>query len=389
MKLNILHLNAPTGFAGAERVLLNYLSCHDKDKFTVHVASYINCQRQNNSFTEEMDKHGIAVNKILIGGQHSSTSVIRATINLINKLGIDLVHTHGYRSDVSGYLATRFTKTPIVSTVHGWTPISWKLRRYEQIDRWFLKSFDGVISVSSKLSKSLTSSGVAPNKIRLIHNAIPPVSDITVKSGSCPTPQSDVLISNDKTILAVGRLSLEKGYDVLLKSFHKYFATKPGVRLVIAGDGPLRSNLCTLAHELGIEDRVTFTGHITDVSHFYRASDVFVLPSRTEGMPMVILEAMQSGLPVVCTNVGGIPEIITDGVNGITVKPDDIDGLGSAIDMVLTNPDICEMLKSNAIKTVSEKFSGDVWARTIEKFYQEITGKRTYIHDKTTAGGLV
>lgn len=370
MKYKILHLNASTGLAGAERVLLNYLACHDKKLFSVQVASYVNYQRQNNSFTEVMEKQGIPFHKIFVGSS-SFITVVFETVKLIRDEGIDLVHSHGYRSDVSGCLAARIAGIPIVSTVHGWTPISWKLRLYEQIDRWFLKRFAGIIAVSKDIYNSLVASGVSQDKIFLINNAVPQtsvVNELHVDDTTrliCKEP-------NERIILSVGRLSHEKGYDILLRSFQKYCLPEMLVKLVIVGEGPLRDELEALAADLGITERVIFTGFSNAVRQYYKESDLFVLPSRTEGLPMVVLEAMQLGMPVVCTNVGGLPEVIKDGKNGILVEPENIDALGDAIRKLLDNQSLSNDIGKAGMMTICESFSADIWAQNIEKFYMQL-----------------
>jgi glycosyltransferase involved in cell wall biosynthesis len=370
MTMNILHINAPTNLAGAERVLLNYLSSYDPDHFTLHVASYVNYQRQDNSFTTEIEKLGISFHKVLISSSNYLV-VLKETRELIRKLQIDLVHSHGYRSDITGYIATRSTGTPIVSTVHGWTPISAKLRCYEMLDRWFLRRFNGIIGVSKEIVKSLHAAGIRPEKVRLINNAVPPRPeihdsrmDIRKALFSCA--------ADEKILLAVGRLSWEKGLDILLRSFQMHCAGDQRIRLVLVGEGPARDTLVGLAEELGISARVIFAGHINKVAPYYAAADLLVLSSRTEGLPMVILEAMQAELPVVCTRVGGIPELIADGETGIMVEPEDADALGRAIMRVLGDQALSDTMRRKGVSVVRTNFSADAWARKIEQFYMDV-----------------
>lgn len=366
MKLNVLQLNTPATLAGAERVLLNYLACHDADRFAVTVASFVNSRRQSNAFTEELEKRDIPFRKIPVS-YLTQGAVLRETVRLIRDCRIDLVHSHGYRSDIIGYMAARRAGVPIVSTVHGWTPVTWKLRRYEQLDRWFLKRFDGVIGVSREIVDSLLECGVQPDRVRLFHNAVP-VSGADEGRAEEKTPL--VRTPGERIILTVGRLSSEKGIDILLRAFHRYCSREPGTRLVIVGDGPLRVELAALAEELGLADRVLFAGYTNTVERYYKVADLFVLPSRTEGLPMVILEAMQAGLPVVCTRVGGIPEVIDNGITGVSVPPEDSDALGRAMSMVLGDPALASKLADLGRKSVYERFSAESWAKKIEGFYQ-------------------
>lgn len=317
-----------------------------------------------------MEQRNVPFRKIPIS-YLTQGAVLRETVRLIRDCRIDLVHSHGYRSDIIGYLAARRAGVPIVSTVHGWTPVTWKLRRYEQLDRWFLKRFDGVIGVSREIVDSLVECGVPPDRVRLFHNAVPACCSGEGRRGAMVENFPLVRTPGERIVLTVGRLSREKGIDLLLYAFHRHFGREPGTRLVIVGDGPLRGELAALAEQLGLADRVLFAGYTSAVERYYEIADLFVLPSRTEGLPMVILEAMQAGLPVVCTLVGGIPEVIDNGINGICVPPGDSDALGRAMGTVLDDPALASTLAELARKTVAERFSADSWARDIEGFYLE------------------
>src|SRR5689334_7979107 len=135
MLLNVLHLNAPTGMGGSERVLLTYFENHDADLFRPYLASFVNRLRPDNDFTREAKRSGIMPRRILISGFADLHRQLLEIVGIIRELKIDIIHSHGYRSDIAGYLIARLLKIPIVSTVHGWTPITRNLRFYEQLDR--------------------------------------------------------------------------------------------------------------------------------------------------------------------------------------------------------------------------------------------------------------
>ena len=371
MKLKVVHLLAPTTLAGAERVLLNYVASHDTVRIDLIVATYVNIGRQRNSFTDELERLDIPFRRITIV-PHKQVEVLRETVKLLREEGADLVHSHGYRSDIVGYLAARAAGVRIVSTVHGWTGSSWKLRLYEKMDRWLLKRFDGVIGVSSALVDDLLRSGLGRNKVRLIHNAVIAKGGESASPADSPVPR----VSGERVILTVARLSYEKGVDLLLHAFCRYCFDMPEVRLLIVGDGPLRGELECLAAQLCINEKVTFAGYSIEVDRYYASADLFVLPSRTEGLPMVLLEALQAGVPVVSTDVGGIPEVIENGVNGFTVQPENIEALGSAIRTALDDHARSLKIGEAGRITVKERFSSDVWAKVIERFYSDTVAGR-------------
>lgn len=183
-----------------------------------------------------------------------------------------------------------------------------------------------------------------------------------------------------KQILFVGRLIPWKGVKYLISAMEKVIKNIPDSCLVIIGDGPERSSLEELCKKLHLSDYCQFLGFVdqTDLFSYYQNSAVFVLSSimynsQTEGLGVVLLEAMASGLPVIGSYVGGIPDIIQDGVNGLLVPPEDPDALSDAIIRVLTNPDIIIRYREEGKKTVTEQFSWTVVGeRFIEVYYDFI-----------------
>ena len=369
-KLHVLHLSAPTALAGAERVMLTFLNKYDRQKFSVSVGSYLNLNYQDNLFTKAVENLDIPLIKILVG-RNNLPSELWQTINIIRNNNVDLLHTHGYRSDISGFFAAKYTGIPIVSTLHGWTPISSKLRAYEAIDRWCLKKFDKVICVSKVIYNALSLSGFSDNKLTYLHNAV----SLEQADSPCNVKQLKEEMGwteDDTIILSVGRLSPEKGLRVLLSAFQKKYSDSEHVKLVIVGDGPLRSELEEFSKELDIAKRVVFTGHRDNVQDYYKMANLFVMPSFTEGFPMALLEAMQAGLPVVATKVGGIPDIIESGVNGLMIEPDNIKCLGDAMQKILSDAELTTNLSLNAKHTIQNNYSAEPWAKQIESIYNDV-----------------
>lgn len=374
-KLSILHLNAPTALAGAERVLLTYLENFDRNRFNITVASFLNHSRLDNHFTIKMPEFNIPYHKIPIG-KGCLWREVWDTVRLLKEFNFDLVHTHGYRSDVAGFLAARIVGVPIIATVHGWMPISLKLRSYELLDRCFLKKFDKVICVSRSLYEGLQPSGFRHNLVYL-HNAISINNAGNAKVFDVSAGRNDLGIGKeDKIVLSVGRLSAEKAVHLVVaavKELLPYYGGK--LRLVVVGDGPLRGSLEEVSRNHGIAEKVIFTGHVDDVNRYYASADIFVMSSVTEGSPMALLEAMNAGLPVVCTKVGGIPDIIQERVNGLLVEPNDVHALVKQMDCVLSNSAFSKRLSAEARNTISNHFDGGKWAQKIEKIYDEVCNR--------------
>jgi len=199
--------------------------------------------------------------------------------------------------------------------------------------------------------------GLEPGSIRTIYNGIP---DVEIS----PIPR---LVSG-LLVVAVGRLSRRKGFDVLLRALVEL----PGVSLLLIGDGPRRSESEQLRDELGLGGRVRMVGWVDDARPYLGSADVLAVPSRWEAFPLVIPEAMLSGLPVVATNVGSIEEAVSDGETGFLVEPDDAEALASALGQLAGNPELRAAMGRRGQEIARERFTAAQMAAAFESLYEEI-----------------
>lgn len=251
---------------------------------------------------------------------------VRAVRALLKSLGAGLLHSHGYRSDILGLIAARSARIPLVSTVHGFVRVGWKRRLAVGLQIRALRHARTVVAVSSPLERELVTAGIPVARVRLIENGFIP----------SPVPSLDRLaarsrlgLSASATVIGwVGRLSEEKSPELLLRALQR---TRSPVEACIVGDGPLRSTCRALAVSLGIADRVRFVGVVQDAEIIFEAFDALALSSRTEGTPMVLLEALAAGLPIVATAVGGVPDLLA-GTGSTLVESGDSAEFASALD---------------------------------------------------------
>lgn len=201
-----------------------------------------------------------------------------------------------------------------------------------------LHAADGIIAVSQDLQKHMIGMGVPAGKIRVIYDGV----DTTLfYPGSQQQARSQLNLPQDGVMLLfIGNLVPVKGLDILMKALGMMTTTEQKVRLVIVGSGPERQKLEIQANSLGLADRVQFAGALpqTELPTWYRAADVFVLPSRSEGVPNVLLEASACGIPWVASHVGGIPEILHRAQSARLVPPEDPQALASALDDLVSTP---------------------------------------------------
>jgi len=283
---------------------------------------------------------------------------------LIGRFGPDIVHAHGFKAGVAARLAAAGTGRPVVYTVHGWPgPAAgaaagragrgFALRCGE---RALAPLTSRYIAVSRRLAAYLTGElGLPPARVRVIYNGVDTVR--FAPGGPGDGPQRALGIP--ATALCVGmagRLAAEKGVADFLAMAARLAPAWPAARFLVAGDGPLAGALRGRAARLGLGGRVTLLGHCSDMPAFLASLDVFVLPSRSEGMGLALLEAMAAGRAVVATDVGGVAEAISTGRDGILVPPGDDGALARAVTGLLANPGLRRRLGRAARRTVEEGF---------------------------------
>jgi glycosyltransferase involved in cell wall biosynthesis len=258
---------------------------------------------------------------------------------------------------------------PWVAFHHGYTRTSFRVRLYQQLDRVSLRHATRVNTLCKPFARQLSDRGVKPARINVLTNAVtersaPDAATIRELRASLNA------LPEDCVLLAVGRLSREKGMDDLLDAFaHASRASKAPLRLVIAGDGPERGRLETRAGS----DRIHFLGHVTDPWPLYHAADAFVLPSHSEGSPLVIFEAMAAGLPIVATAVGGVPEVLTNDVTALLVEPRNVSQLAAGLVRLADDPALRTSLAS-AARAALRRHSPEAYSGQLLGIYDAALG---------------
>lgn len=271
--------------------------------------------------------------------------------------------TSGYKPDILGLPAARLAGIPAVAIAHGWTGATWKVRLNEALDRRLLRHFDAVVSVSQSQANAVRRARVAPDKIVTIPNTISPQGRYAATKwhragveGLWPRPPRWL-------IGAAGRLSPEKGFEVLIDAAAILMAAHPETGVVIFGDGPLRSQLQHRIDRLHLDPHIVLAGHRQDLDQLLPNLDVLVIPSHTEGLPVILLEALRSGLPVVATSVGGIPEVLVDGEHGLLVPAGDKAALAAGISRLLQDEGLRAHLREAGPQRIAAEFSTPLQAQ--------------------------
>lgn len=371
----VLHVMDSGGVYGAEVLVLGLMEAQSRAGHKPILAS-IGARRESVKPIEaEARARGLHVEAFRFLPGPNPLGALRV-LGFARRVGADVIHVHGYRGDILlGFAPRRLRPAPIVSTVHGWTGAGRRSRLtlYEWLDAKVLGRLDAVAVVHEGM---LAHPRLAGRGLRLVcvENGLPP-RPVT----EAPAPDDPVreFARGAFVVGSVGRLSPEKGLDVLINAFAALRPQRHGgapTRLIFVGDGPERRALEARVRDLRLESRVCFAGYRKDARYVLAAFSVFVLPSYTEGLPMTVLEAMDAGVPVVASAVGGIPRVLDGGAAGYLVEPGHVEQLSDAIDRVRRGGDGVRAVSTAARARVCDVYSMERCARDYDSLYRSTQG---------------
>lgn len=374
----VAYILTPITFGGSEKVSLNFLRTVDRSRFDIQPILLTRPWEEAPYFACELKKLGYTYDTIPVGlkasGDRLRVPRVAWRLHSILKQGsFDLVHTHGYFADICGLPVARLLGINGISTCHGFIANDRKLTTYNLLDKYALRLSRSVIAVSEGIKAELTRSGILDFRITVIPNAVETSSgEEELRARRQEKRRSLAIAPHEHVVGYLGRLSEEKGLTYLLDAATELRDAPVPVKLLLIGDGPERSALEQLVRVRGLESMVIFAGFQTDIEYWLPALDSFVLPSLTEGTPMALLEAMAVGVPVVATAVGGVPMVVTDGVNGLLVPPGRVGPISDKIQMLIENPDLKRRLSIEGLNTIKTKYDIHSWCRRIENLYDGI-----------------
>ena len=361
-RTGVLHVIAPGDVGGAESVVRVLATAQRSLGARVEVAAIVQSKDAAGGFLAALRDASIETHRILVGGRDYRRER-RMLAAICEASSPDIVHSHGYRADVVDALHLR-RDVPIVSTVHGFTGGDLRNRLYQWLQCRAYRRFDAVVAVSEPLRRQLAPR-IGPKRLHVVPNAYAPESESLSKEAA----RVALGLPNDEFLVGwVGRLSREKGPDVLLDALAR--REMPASALaVFVGEGPLAPELRQRTVELRLDARVTWKGRVANASHLLAAFDVLVVSSRTEGGPMVVLEAMATGTPIVATQVGGVPDMLPRGT-ALLVSPESPSELAAAIRDAFMDPEATRTRARAARRRLDAEYGLSSWAERYEAIYQ-------------------
>jgi glycosyltransferase involved in cell wall biosynthesis len=364
-RIRVVEVLATGTNGGAQEHLHGLVTRMDPSRFDVSIVSL-----SPGSAVRKLQRAGFDV--LVIDEPDDAIAVGALAAHLVD-VQPDVLHNHMYRAELVGTRAAialtevGHRRPYVVSTVH-----SSRIRSEE--DRAMLRvltpHIDQIIAVSKMIEEKLEHEGRTEAPVRRIYNGVD-LSRYDHQEPCCTLPEEYGMEPGSQLVGVVARLEPEKGHPTLLEAWPAVLRAVPDVYLLIVGEGSRREALEAMARELRIAHRVVFTGRRDDVPAVTRALDVAVLPSYREAQGLSILEAMALSRPVVASNVGGIPEMITDGITGLLVPPHDPDALAAAIIRLLRDHPFADTLGRAGHDLVHDRFCIDLMVDAVQQIYED------------------
>jgi glycosyltransferase involved in cell wall biosynthesis len=302
--MRVMHVVAPSAVGGLERVLHTLAVAQRLGGDDVHVAAVLDAADAAAGFIDSLEHESIRVHRV-VPGHRRYLREQREIVQLCRSVRPDVVHTHGSRADVVDAAAARHAGCVTIATVHGFLGGSVRNRCYEWLQCRSLRRASAVAAVARPIADRLVTAGVQPNRVRVLRNAW----RASAKPFDRQAARNSLGITSDAFRIGwIGRVSREKGLDILVRALPSL--ADLGIEVSVLGDGPEQAAVVREASALGVADRLSWHGVVPGADRVLAAFDVIVLSSRSEGTPMVLLEAMAAGVPVVASAVGGVPDVV-------------------------------------------------------------------------------
>jgi glycosyltransferase involved in cell wall biosynthesis len=366
--MKIMHVIDSGGLYGAEIMLLSLMQEQVALGLEPVLASIGEPSCREKPIEREGARLGLAVRTFRMRPGPNLAGAL-AILRFARAQRIDLIHSHGYKGNIFFGLIPRFLRRlPLVSTVHGWTSTAGLNRMffYERLDSLALTGADRVVLVSEGMLSHPRLNRLSSDTTCVVENGIP---ELAAPNDKELDPGIAAFTRRGMTLGAIGRLSPEKGLGYLLEAVAALVEEGLDLRLVIMGEGAERSRLQAAARELGIVDRVLMPGYQPDAKRYLPLFGIFVMPSLTEGLPMVLLEAMQAGVPIAASRVGGIPGVLQDGRCGALVDPGSCAALVEGVRGIIGDPAEAAKRAASARLRVAEQYSSRAMAQKYLSIY--------------------
>ncbi len=372
--IKVMHLRASNFVGGPEKQILEHFARVDSTRFKMILGTYVT-EYQEDHLGNDAVERGFRCIRLTTTSPLNPAGILDLA-RVLKQENIDILCTHGYKPNVLGFFASRLAGIKTIAISRGWTWENPKIRVYEAIDRFFLKLVDHVVAVSAGQQEKIHVCGVRQEKISVIHNAIN-LEDSHVDSTDIKhelgLPEGSILVAS------AGRLSPEKNYATMIDAAKIATQQNPLLYFAIYGEGFLRTELEQRINVAGLGDRFFLPGFKKNIQAVFAGIDIFMLPSFTEGLPNVALEAFANKKPIVATAVGGTPEVVQNGVSGFLTRPDQPELMAQYILALADDHSLRQKMGEAGYNFIKEHFGFTHQTAQYEKLYEAVSERRSLL----------
>jgi glycosyltransferase involved in cell wall biosynthesis len=379
--MRILHLIHSEGVYGAERVLLYLAREQQRLGHVPIVGSIRDPDTGETPFEALAASWGLQVKRIRVSPR-PTPGVVRSILRTTRELELDVLHSHGYKANILLGPLPRSWRGPMLTTLHGWTqpPRLSALWLYHRLDRLALRRIDSLVVVARHMLTTLQ--GLPGSRVRVIENGIPPLA-ARLKDfrafGMDSLPQEVVeFVIRRPTLVAIGRLSREKGFGMLVEAFARAREQlRSEHQLLIVGEGPERPLLASRIAGLGLAGFVRLPGYVAGADRLLEQAAGFVMSSLTEGLPLALIEAMQWRVPILATAVGDIPELLEGGQYWQVVEPNEVTAITRGLRDMMSKDPVPHEMHPRTSERVLERYSSARMTHQYLNAYQAVSEGRS------------
>jgi glycosyltransferase involved in cell wall biosynthesis len=357
-KVTVAHIRDSGGIFGAERVILTIGKNIDK-KYKVILICLRSPDGKSDILMKKAEEIGVQVISVDVSGK----------MDILKKHQVKILHSHDFKANLYGLMASKNLGIKRILTAGGTTRDSIIKKFYVYMDETFTYRFyDYIVAVSPEIYEKLLNKNIKSAKVVIVENGIdkslyePDANRTNINN---PFP----IDNTNKVFAVIGRLFPDKAHRHFIEAFSDIKKSYPTSVALIIGEGPSEEEIRKKIIDLKLEESVFLCGVRKDMMYVYRSIDYLVLPSLTEGLPYVLLEAMLFKVPVLATDVGGIPNIVINGVTGYLVPPGNIQSLKNGMEKMLNNPEKTREMSEEGYKLVNEKYSARRMAQDYGRIY--------------------
>ncbi|MFN3491658.1 MAG: glycosyltransferase family 4 protein [Anaerolineales bacterium] len=369
-KYNIVYLIDGLGWGGAERLMIPILSNINRRRFQPRVCVLQN--KDGNPVAAELQKINIPVDTLPIP-RLREVGGLKKIINYLQAANANLLHAQLEFATVFGGLAAKWLGIPAAATLHT-LPIqkkNLKLRLHDALENFFLRNFfNSVIFVSEETRAAYKRvANIRDDKSCVIYNGIDVNLFMPNRQNRASILRKFDMRPGAIVLITVAVLRELKGIQYMIRAMPAIVSAKPNVYYLIIGSGEHAESLKNEAKKSGVSNHIIFAGTRTDIAELMSTGDLFVLPTLTEALPTVLAEAMASGLPILASQVGGVPEMVQDGINGRLIPPAQPEILAGVTLEMLSDTDVLRQMGSAGRKIAEEKFNIKAQVIELENLY--------------------